>query len=425
MSAEMSQPVQISVPAAAPVTARAPEERLRASFAELEALYEKAPVGLCLVDRELRFVRINPLMARLHGRSVEQHLGRTMAEVLPEAARSQALGIARRVLESGEPVLNLEMQTRSPRDPEKQHWWLVSCHPVRAGSEITGLVTILQNVTALRRSEAEARRRAAELETLSEAAPVGIALVDRELRFVRVNRRLAEIDGMPAEAHAGRRVSDVVPEIPERVLAAARRCIETAEPVHGVEYSIPSRSQPGRERSYLASASPIHTDGEVVGSVCVIEDVTALKRAERLAFERLGEVETLRDRLADAQRRAGVGSWEWDILTDTVWWCDSLHAIFEKDPRTFVPSYDSFFELVHPEDRPVVRRQLEATLQRGDPYWVRFRAMLDDGSVRHIRATAILDRTPDGLPARLAGTCQLVLDLEQGSAPDGQTERRT
>jgi hypothetical protein len=153
--------------------------------------------------------------------------------------------------------------------------------------------------------------------------------------------------------------------------------------------------------------------------------VTALKRAERLAFERLGEVETLRDRLADAQRRAGVGSWEWDILTDTVWWCDSLHAIFGKDPRTFVPSYDSFFELVHPEDRPMVRRQLEATLQRGDPYWVRFRAMLDDGSVRHIRATAILDRTPDGLPARLAGTCQLVLDLEQGSAPDGQTERRT
>ena len=422
----MSQPVQISVPAVAPVTARAPEERLRASFEEIEALYEKAPVGLCLVDRELRFVRINPLMARFHGRPVEEHLGRPMAEVVPEAARSHALGIARRVLESGEPVLNVEVHTRSPRDPGKQHWWLVSCHPVRSGSEITGLVTILQNVTALRRSEAEARRRAAELETLSEVAPVGIALVDRELRFVQVNRRLAEIDGMPADAHAGRRVWEVIPALPDRVLAAARRSLETGEPAYGLEYSIPSRSQPGRERTYLASMSPIRTDGEVVGGVCVVEDVTALKRAERLALERLGEVEVLRDRLAAAQRLAGVGSWEWDILTDKVWWCDSLHAIFGKDPRTFVPSYDSFFELVHPDDRPVVRRQLEATLQRGEPYWVQFRAMRDDGSVRRLRATAILDRTPDGLPARLAGTCQLVQDLEQGSAPDGgQTGKRT
>jgi PAS domain S-box-containing protein len=396
---------------------------MRAVFAELEALYEKAPVGLCLVDRELRFVRINALMARMHGKSVEEHLGRHMEEVLPEAAKPQSLGIARRVLASGEPVLNLEMQTRSPCDPAKHHWWLVTCQPVRSGGEITGLVTILQNVTALRRSEAEARRRAAELETLSEVATVGIALLDRELRFVRVNRRLAEIDGVPADAHLGRRVSDVVPEIPHRVLEAARRGLDAGELVSGVEYSIPSRSQPGRERNFLASISPVRTDGEVVGGVCVIEDVTALKRAERLALDRLEEVEKLRDRLAEAQVRAGIGSWEWNVLTDTVWWCDSLHAMFGKDPRTFRPSYDSFFELVHPDDRPGIRRQIEATLERGEPYWIQFRAVLDDGSIRHMRATALLERTPDGMPARLAGTLQLVQEAKQQPAPGGAARR--
>jgi PAS domain S-box-containing protein len=393
---------------------------MRAAFAEIEALYEKAPVGLCLVDRELRFVRINPLMARLHAKTVEEHLGRHMEEVLPEAAKSQALGIARRVLASGEPVLNLEMHTRSPRDPAKQHWWLVSCHPVRAGGEITGLLTVLQNVTALRRSEVEARRRAAELKTLSEVAPVGIGLVDRDLRFVQVNHRLAEINGISADAHLGRPIREVVPTLPDHVLAAARRCFETDKPVYGLEYSVPSRSHPGRERSYLASMSPVRTDAEVVGGVCVVEDVTALKRAERLALERLEEVEKLRDRLADAQHRAGIGSWEWNILTDTVWWCDSLHAMFGKDPRTFTPSYDSFFELVHPDDRPGIRRQIEATLERGEPYWIDFRAVLDDGSIRRMRATALLDRTPDGMPARLAGTLQLVQEPKQEPAPGAQ-----
>ena len=99
-------------------------------------------------------------------------------EAIHGAVAGEHVHLARRVLESGEPVLNLEMHTRSPRDPEKQHWWLVSCHPVRAGSEITGLVTILQNVTALRRSEAEVRERVAELRTLSELVPVGIALLE-------------------------------------------------------------------------------------------------------------------------------------------------------------------------------------------------------------------------------------------------------
>ena len=288
-------------------------------------------------------------------------------------------------------------------------------------------MTILQNVTALRRSEAEVRRRAAELETLYEVAPMGIALVDRELRFVRVNRRLAEIDGMRRRRPCGSPGWEVIPALPDRVLAAARRSLETDGPVYGVEYSIPSRSRPGRERSYLASISPIRTDGEVVGGVCVIEDVTALKHAERLALERLAEVEMLRDRLAAAQRLAGVGSWAWDILTDTVWWCDSLHAIFGKDPRSFVPSYDSFFELVHPDDRPAVRRQFEATLQRGEPYWVQFRAVLDDGS----GAPACAPRRswiarPTACRRASPGTCQLEQDLEQGPAPDGaHTGRRT
>ena len=55
---------------------------------------------------------------------------------------------------------------------------------------------------------------------------MGIALVDRELRYVQVNRRLAEINGISAEAHVGRSVSEVVPALPEHVLASARRAFE-------------------------------------------------------------------------------------------------------------------------------------------------------------------------------------------------------
>ena len=58
------------------------EERLR----ELEQLYATAPVGLCLVDTELRFVRINEKLAAIYGRPRQEHLGRGIRELLPEVA---------------------------------------------------------------------------------------------------------------------------------------------------------------------------------------------------------------------------------------------------------------------------------------------------------------------------------------------------
>jgi PAS domain S-box-containing protein len=264
-------------------------------------------------------------------------------------------------------------------------------------------------------AEARLRARMAEIEALYETAPAGIGLVDPELRYVRVNERLAEMNGLAAHDHAGRPVADLVPELPAHVLEAARRSLATGEPVNGVEYSIRSRSQPGRERNFLASIAPIRTAGVVTGGVCVIEDVTSLKQAERLALERFAELEIVKERLAEAERLAGVGSWAWDLLADTVWWSDSLFVLFGKE--RFVPDANSFWDLVHPDDRPAIRRQWEATSQRGEPYWVEFRIVLDDGSERWLRAIAVLERTPDGVPARLAGTCQLLPGNERPRTP--------
>lgn len=268
-------------------------------------------------------------------------------------------------------------------------------------------------------SEARVRARVEEIESLYQDAPVALCLVDRELRYLWVNGRLAELNGLAARDHAGRRVADVLPGLPAHVLDAARRSLATGEPVNGVEYSIPSRSQPGREHDFRASIAPIRAGGAVTGGVCVIEDVTSLKQAERLALERLGELEIVKERLAEAERLAGVGSWQWDLLADTVWWSDSLFLLFAKE--RFVPDANSFWDLVHPDDRPAIRRQWEATSQRGEPYWVEFRVVRDDGSVRWMRAIAVLHRTPDGAPARLAGTCQL---LEQDERPGALAPRR-
>ena len=65
---------------------------------ELDHLYQTAPVGLCLLDRNLRYLRINQLLAEIHGKSVAEHIGRSVQEVLPALAPT-LMPMHRRILE--------------------------------------------------------------------------------------------------------------------------------------------------------------------------------------------------------------------------------------------------------------------------------------------------------------------------------------
>src|SRR5262245_33746304 len=82
-------------------------------LAEIEAYYNTAPVGLCVLDVELRYVRINQRLAEINGLPVSAHLGRTIQEILPEIAE-QAVPLLREVLESGEPMMDIEIAVESP-----------------------------------------------------------------------------------------------------------------------------------------------------------------------------------------------------------------------------------------------------------------------------------------------------------------------
>ncbi|MGH9769733.1 MAG: PAS domain S-box protein, partial [Blastocatellia bacterium] len=87
---------------------RESEEQARRQLAYVEAIYATAPVGLCFVDSDLRYLSINERLAEIDGKSVEEHLGHTLREVVPEIA-GMIEPYYRRVIETGEPVLNVEI----------------------------------------------------------------------------------------------------------------------------------------------------------------------------------------------------------------------------------------------------------------------------------------------------------------------------
>ena len=136
------------------------------SVAQPEWIYETAPVGLCLLDTELRYVRINARLAAINGKPASAHIGRRLREVIPELAATLEPPL-QQILRTGEPVLDLEIHGNTPSEPEAERFWLCSFHPVKsADGRVRGITCAVQDVTALKRAEDESRVLKEYLDTI-------------------------------------------------------------------------------------------------------------------------------------------------------------------------------------------------------------------------------------------------------------------
>lgn len=138
----------------------------------------------------------------------------------------------------------------------------------------------------------------------------------------------------------------------------------------------------------------------------VARDVTELKQQERA-------LRKSEERLAEAQRIAHVGNWEWDIARGSLHWSDEIYRIFGLIPTSRGTTYKNFLGAVHPDDRERVQRSVQETLEAGTPYELDHRIVHPDGTVRVVRERGRVFRDESGKPVRMAGTAQDITDWRQ------------
>ena len=133
-------------------------------LAEIGTIYRLAPIGLSVLDQDLRFVRINQQLAEINGFSIEDHIGRTMRELSPDLA-DQVEAVLRPILETGELLLNVEVQGKTPAQPGVQRTWLWSFSPLKVGDCVIGISTVCQEITEAKQLEVEHQQALAGLAT--------------------------------------------------------------------------------------------------------------------------------------------------------------------------------------------------------------------------------------------------------------------
>jgi PAS domain S-box-containing protein len=144
-------------------------------------------------------------------------------------------------------------------------------------------------------------------------------------------------------------------------------------------------------------------NGALRGFAKVTRDVTERRKATEilLQHERL---------LAETQRLARLGSWEWDIEGNQITWSDELYRLFGIDPNGFVPTYEAYLARLDPDDRILVDERTRRTIETGQPYVFEHQVTRPDGTRRWVQARGTAIRDASGQVVKLQGTALDVTD---------------
>jgi PAS domain S-box-containing protein len=252
------------------------------------------------------------------------------------------------------------------------------------------------------------QRRTARLQQLAEAAraseerfakafdlsPFAITVTSLATgRLVAVNETFVRICKCPREEALGRTTLELGLWADPEERAAQFAAVAANGQLRDREHRFQLRG--GRELVGLLSAGRIEFNGEPC-MLTVIADITNYKRAEA---ERRRNEELLR--LAFTAGRAGA--WEWNAGRKRVHWSDELFALFELPPQSFRPTFDGWFQSMHPDDRARLQPLVERALQEDTEFAAEYRCLWPDGKQRWLETRARILRNEQGAALRAVG----------------------
>jgi PAS domain S-box-containing protein len=215
-------------------------------------LYETAPIGLAFLSPECRYLQINQHLTEICGISVEGHIGRTVRECVPALADAVEAIVAS-ILETGEPVTEVEVAGQKPGDAMARSW-MTYWHPVRdADHTIIGVNVAANEITERKRAEAALRASEQQFRTLANSIPQIVWMSDADGAIFWSNRQLAEFSALGPEEIAGQDWLTVLR--PDRGSAQWTQALAAGA---RFEMEVTLRRREGREHPFLTRVVPLH-----------------------------------------------------------------------------------------------------------------------------------------------------------------------
>lgn len=361
---------------------------------EIELLYQHAPVGLCVLDRDLRYQRINERLAEINGLAAADHIGRHVRDVVPDLADAAEAAL-QRVVSTGLPLTDIEIVGTTPAQPGVVRTWVEQWYPLKdASGVIAGVHIVAQEVT-------EQRRLQAELHALADTMPQMVWSTRPDGFHDYYNARWYEFTGVPEGSTNGDAWNGLFhPEDQQRAWEQWRASLASGQP-YEIQYRLRHRS--GTYRWVLGRALPLKdAQGRILRWCGTCTDIDDARRAA----DRLQASERRRSIALTAGRMA---AWEYDVVSGENSWDERLPNLI----RWPASAAADWLRTIDPRDKARVEQEFADAIAGKSAYASEFRIVGADGGLRWFSSTAQSVRDETGRVARLIGILQDVTERKQ------------
>ncbi|MGB3738463.1 MAG: chemotaxis protein CheB [Pontixanthobacter sp.] len=366
---------------------------------DLKNLFESTDIATVFLDQNLRVRRFTPNARRLFGireRDIDRELSDLKWAVSYDHLEEDAE-------QCGATLQTVEREVRIDATDET---FLLRLQPYRRTDDrIDGCVMSMIDITDRKKFERQLaanaevlERQYSELETLYDTTPVGLSLVDSDLRWIRINERLAEINGFPSGDHIGKKQEELIPDIDGKIREMQSEVLRTGKPISGLEITGVTPAEPDRTRHWIVDYYPVRQAGELFAVGCCVQEVTKQVEAARAVNEAVATHNVL---LSELQHRVkntmatvlAIVQFSAKNATDIGTFTDTLRNRLSAIARTHDVLSSSGWEGTTIED--VVRRELapyaEGSTERfeykGDTIGISAKQMLSLSLALHELAT--------------------------------------
>ncbi|MDX6382031.1 MAG: hypothetical protein QOI57_3055 [Rubrobacteraceae bacterium] len=390
------------------------EAELRASEAELRALFGAMDDVILVFDSQGRYLKIAPTNPLFLYKPPEDLIGKTLHEVFPQEQADAFLERIRQALETQQPV-NMEY---SLPIGEEEIWFDGSISPMLEDS----IIFVARNVTERKRAEKVLEQQAEVLQEqtkMIDLAHDAILVRDVDSTIVQWNQGATEVYGWTKEEVVGKITHTLLQtswpssrEAIDAVLLNEGRWEGELRHIRrdGTRIVVESRQvMVYNERSEPTAILEINRD--VTERKQAEEEIRQLNETlEQRVEERTKQLESAVHEIQESEERYSLvvegsndGIWDWDIRTDELYWSNRLFEIFGLSSSEVTPTFELFAELLHPDDRQRVLDAVTTHLERNTAYSEEFQIQHSSGEYIYCISQGKAIRDEDGRPIRMAG----------------------
>jgi PAS domain S-box-containing protein len=369
---------------------RVVEARLRESERRFRLLVQGViDYAIYMISPEGEISSWNAGAERIKGYSEREALGRHFS--LFFTAEDRAAGKPERALETARATGRFADEGWRLRKDGSRFWALAVLDAIRDETgRLVGFAKITRDLTERRAGEEQVRQAQALLDAFTDNSPALMSLKDRDGRYRFVNTRFLARHALRREQVLGRSDAELFPRRQAAVLSA-----------HDAD--VMARGEPVQYEENAEIAGTIYVSlvvkFPVAGGVGMIAgDITD----RRLTEQALREQRAL---LAEAQKLAGLGWWEWSPESGSILWSDELYRIYGVSSDTFKPSFEAYLERVHPDDRQHSGAMMARALMDGRGFSTHERIVRPGGEVRYLSSQVEVVHNERGKPIKVLGAC--------------------